>query len=195
MNYDLCYAKVMKHEGGYANNSLDYGGETYCGISRRFFPHWQGWGYIDHLIDTYGEIKHNTIIPELAPTVKKFYRKQFWNNIQADHFADQSLACTVFDTAVNCGIAAAGRFLQKALNACNNRQKIYPDLIVDGAIGNKTIAALNSAVKANRAHIVHNAFTCLRGCYYLDIMQNDESQEAWAFAWLNRLWISETKIN
>jgi lysozyme family protein len=193
MNFEKCYAQVMKHEGGYANNSLDRGGETYCGISRRFFPFWQGWQYIDHLTD-YGEIEHNTIIPELAVSVKKFYRKHFWNKIHADDFADQALACTVFDTAVNCGIAAAGKFLQKALNACNNRQKYYPDLTVDGDIGIKTIAALKEAVKKNRAHIVHNAFICLRGCYYLDIMKNDESQEAWAYAWLNRLWISETKI-
>lgn len=34
---------ILKKEGRYSNNPSDQGGETYCGISRKFHPGWVGW--------------------------------------------------------------------------------------------------------------------------------------------------------
>ena len=38
---------IYKSEGGYANMEGDSGGETYKGISRKWFPKWEGLKIID----------------------------------------------------------------------------------------------------------------------------------------------------
>ena len=48
--YDILYT----HEGDYANDPDDYGGETYKGVSRRYQTTWKGWTIIDEL-----KRKHN----------------------------------------------------------------------------------------------------------------------------------------
>ena len=40
-------AAILKEEGRYNNNPSDQGGETYCGISRKFQPGWIGWPRVD----------------------------------------------------------------------------------------------------------------------------------------------------
>ena len=42
MSFDRAFVTTMQSEGGYVNNPKDPGGETYMGISRNNYPHWQG---------------------------------------------------------------------------------------------------------------------------------------------------------
>lgn len=37
-DFDKAHLEVMGNEGGYANNPVDAGGETYKGIARKFWP-------------------------------------------------------------------------------------------------------------------------------------------------------------
>ncbi len=46
-DFDIAYRLTMKHEGGYANNKADRGGETYRGIARKFWSGWIGWPLVD----------------------------------------------------------------------------------------------------------------------------------------------------
>jgi len=46
-NYLIAIIKVLKSEGGHANDPDDGGGETYRGIARKFWPQWAGWKIID----------------------------------------------------------------------------------------------------------------------------------------------------
>ena len=41
--FEQAYAPLRGFEGGWCNDVGDAGGETYGGIARNFFPHWQGW--------------------------------------------------------------------------------------------------------------------------------------------------------
>lgn len=190
--FAAAFTKVMEHEGGYANNPDDTGGETYCGISRRFHPEWGGWLHIDSIKTKNGEIKNNTKFPILNNYVRDFYEINYWDKMKCSHITDPRLAIDVFDTAVNCGTGAAGKFLQRALNVLNNRAKYWGDLKVDGAVGAKSIQALERANFMSKAALVHTAFTVIRGAFYIDIMERRESQEQFAVTWLNRLWIKVT---
>ena len=42
-NFTQAYNLTSAHEGGYVNDALDRGGETYRGISRVYHSSWNGW--------------------------------------------------------------------------------------------------------------------------------------------------------
>lgn len=46
-DFKTAYDITSGLEGGYVNDTNDLGQETYKGISRRFWPHWDGWQHID----------------------------------------------------------------------------------------------------------------------------------------------------
>ncbi len=193
ISFEEAYDAVMKHEGGYANNPDDTGGETYCGISRRFHPEWPGWKYIDNVKENWiKKIKSNTKFKGLSKDVKAFYKINYWDKINCDLINDVKLVTYMFDAAVNCGTIAAGKFLQRTLNVLNNRQRSWKDIKVDGFIGAQTIRMLRTAYLGGKASLIHTAFTIMRGAYYIDIMERRESQEQFAVAWLSRLWIKIT---
>ena len=47
--FEPAFKLLILHEGGYANNKNDIGGETYRGIARNYWPKWVGWKLIDHI--------------------------------------------------------------------------------------------------------------------------------------------------
>ena len=110
--------KVLKHEGGYVNDSIDPGGETNFGISKRSYP----------TID----IKNLTL-----DNAKHIYYTDYWLQGGYNRIDAKLLACKVFDAAVNMGIHRANKLLQQA---CNN---LNEGLIVDGIIGKNTINVVN----------------------------------------------------
>jgi len=178
----------MGAEGGYANNPADKGKETYCGISRRFHPTWSGWNVIDDK-KLLNPIKNNTIFSELADLVEKFYFYNYWRAIGGDSITDRDLAQEMFDTAVNMGVQTAVKFLQRTLNILNNKQGYWPDLVVDGAIGPKTIKCLDTANIMSKSTLVNTTFTVIRGSRYIEILEKHPDQEVFAVSWLSRLWV------
>ena len=111
--------KILKvKEGGYVNDSDDSGGETYCGISRRYNLDWEGWKTIDIYKRTYRGTSLNKKLnsdPLLQDLVRKLYKDKYWDIFELDDIPSQRLAYQMFDTCVNCGSAAAIRFAQAAL--------------------------------------------------------------------------------
>lgn len=101
-------ALVLKHEKGYVNHPNDPGGETNWGVSKRSYPA--------------EDIKNMT--PARATEI---YYRDFWLpsgcNVLPKHLQNIHL-----DTAVNCGIPAAVRILQRAAET----------ITVDGRFGEKT---------------------------------------------------------
>jgi lysozyme family protein len=90
-NFEKSVEFVLKHEGGYVNNSADPGGETKYGISRRAFPD--------------EDIKNLTV-----DRAKEIYQKHFWEPLGCEELSTQ-LALVHFDTAVNCGKSRAAEFM------------------------------------------------------------------------------------
>lgn len=140
MSFEKAFASTMQSEGGYANNPKDKGGETYMGIARKHHPEWQGWPIVDACL-RHGEPL--TLADGLADLVREFYRAEFWRPLQC-HLIDpvsEAVAEELFEASVNCGPGNGVKFLQRALNALNSHERLYPDLIEDGAMGPKTLRA------------------------------------------------------
>lgn len=105
-NFKISIPKVLKYEGGYVNDPNDNGGETYKGISRKFWSKWEGWV----IIDKYKKSKVN--FPKvldgdtkLQDLILTFYKTNFWDKIGGDKINSQSIADLMFDGAINEGIS------------------------------------------------------------------------------------------
>lgn len=131
------YVPLLLHvEGGYQNmagdpgnyNSLGQRVGTNKGISARAYESWI------KRPPTIADMK--AITEEIALVI---YRTWYWNALKADFINDQNVANIIVDHAVNAGPVPAGKLLQRALN-----EEFGKGLVVDGAVGNKTLAAVNS---------------------------------------------------
>lgn len=171
-------SEVIEREGGdkFTNRAADRGGPTRYGVTqdtaRRF-------GYtgdmaalpFDVAFNVYGEI---------------------WNQCRCDDIASFStdLAVYVFDFAVNSGEGRAGNRLQRLLNVLNNRGKLYPDITVDGDIGNQTIQSLTAFAKVRGEaglKMLAEAFNALRIGLCFDLAEKQDSQEENVTGWFNRI--------
>ena len=111
-NFRRCFEPILKTEAGY---TIDSGGETWRGVSRKFFPHWDGWGLVDNAKKHPGWLAENytrcTQILEkvdfLEDKVLAFYKKEFWDKVGGDSISDNSVAVMLADAAVNEGIVPA----------------------------------------------------------------------------------------
>lgn len=107
------YLKViLKHEGGYVNNSLDPGGETKYGICKRSYPNL--------------DIKNITI-----EQASKIYYTDYWIKLNLENIENEDLKLQVFDMAVNAGIKPAIKLLQSILG-----------VTLDGIIGPRSEARI-----------------------------------------------------
>lgn len=113
MNFDEAFERLRGHEGGYVNNPADPGGETKFGISKRAYP--------------MEDIKNLTI-----ERAKALYLRDYWGPSGCDGVPD-GIKFDLFDMAVNSGVRAAVKALQKA---CGETE--------DGILGALTLQAVQS---------------------------------------------------
>ena len=118
--------RVLRNEGLYSNNKKDSGNETYMGISRKYFPKWNGWKVLDSLSDK--NIK-NELLVESAII---FYTENFYNPMKIDGINSDEVKYQILDTAVNMGKVTTIKMLQ-----------IVVGVTADGIIGNQTLNAVN----------------------------------------------------
>lgn len=184
-DFNQAYVRTMGNEGGYANNPKDRGGETYKGISRKNWPTWAGWRYVDgckgQLVNmpTYGTSAYfewarhlNKCLEDinaLQAMVANFYRDNFWKRL--GEITDQRIAEECFDKAVNCG-AVAYKWLQRAAGVAD-----------DGVIGPLTISTINALEPAS----LLKDFNTLAERHYNNIIASDPSQGAFKKSWFSRL--------
>lgn len=174
-NFELAFEKTSAHEGGYANNPRDRGGETYRGIARNFWPGWKGWQEVDAL-KAAGKTGSAIKSKKLDSLVVDFYTDNFWRPCGCDKMDGQALASEVFDTAVNMGVKISVRMLQEALVILGE------NVAIDGAIGPKTLAAANQV----NQEILVRILNLLQGSRYLDIVRRDPTQRVFLLGWLRR---------
>ncbi len=168
--FKQAFAKTIGYEGGYSFSPADRGGETYKGISRKFFPSWEGWKLIDIYKTKYSGRELNEMMGKndgLQKLVEAFYLENFWIPMNLDSF-NEAIASELFDTSVNQGKWKAASYLQNALNKLNRNAKDYPDLIIDGRIGRATIHAYNAYMATQRF-----------------ASRNIEKLISWLLKWLN----------
>ena len=187
-DFDAAFDKVIVgHEGGYVNDKNDFGGETYCGISRRYHPSWSGWVIID-------KYKKDPHFPDilyidiyLNNEVRQFYKEYYWDVNLLDEITSQDIADELFDIGVNMGIRRATKFLQEAINYLNKCGTICNDLSVDGIMGPNTLKALSKIILYRGVVYVFKVLNILQGCHYCDEMKKNPSQEKYAYGWFDRV--------
>ncbi len=174
--------KIREYEGDtYVNDPRDYGGETKCGISKRFHP--------DVDIRT---LTWEDPAPAGMRSALPIYRDEYWNKISGDQIADQSIAESMMDIAVNISWKEAVRWAQHAFNEL--LRSVDPDttddLLEDGLAGPKTIAAINGY---KRPWEIQKMLEGFQFGHYMRRIQEDESQRAFLRSWLARIQMRQGK--
>lgn len=128
----IAYKKTSISEGDYSNHPDDTGGETWKGVARKKNPQWDGF----KIIDAYrshkkfpGILKN---IPELESKVQQLYKTEYWDKIRGDEIKDQTIADSLYDSAVNMGPKPAIKLAQRAIGADET-----------GVMDDKTIKLIN----------------------------------------------------
>ncbi len=167
---------IIKAEGGYSDNRNDLGGKTMYGITESVA---RASGYSGDMRD----------LP--LDTAKKIYFQQYVAAPGFDRVMKLSpvIAAELVDTGVNMGPSTAGKFLQRSLNAFNNNGSLWPDVVVDGGIGDKSISALESYLKAKASQggervllFTLNSLQCVR---YIELSEARKENESFAYGWIH----------
>jgi len=172
--FEIAFAKTVGHEGDYSNHPRDRGGKTRFGITETVA---RAYGYTGEMSELPFEF------------AKYVYRTGWWDLLRLGEVASSSLeiACEIFDTAVNCGQATAGKFFQRALNVFNRNQKDYPDIVADGLVGAVTIHTLRAYLTTRAKDgetVMYRMLNSFQGAYYAGIVERDPEQESFIFGWL-----------
>ncbi|SMF92339.1 Predicted Peptidoglycan domain-containing protein [Azospirillum oryzae] len=168
---------ILRREGWprYTDRSSDRGGPTKGGITLATLAAWR---------------KRPVIAADVAALdeaeVRTIYRARYIEEPGFAGITDDALRALIIDSGVNHGTARAGTWLQDAVNDLAGR----PVLKVDGAVGPKTLAAVNSG---DAAGLWRSVFV-QRMRFYGQIITGDarkrgrtEDDALNAAGWLNRL--------
>ncbi|HEU4967353.1 glycoside hydrolase family 108 protein [Sphingomonas sp.] len=179
MDVDGLIDALIEREGGYVNNSADKGGPTCFGITEAVA---RANGYRGAM---------RQLPREEAAAI---YRRLYWLRPRLDEVAERSpqVAAELFDTGVNMGPAVAATFLQRALTALNRNGADYPDLVPDGRIGPRTLAALDTFLdirgRSSGQRVLLRAIEALQGERYLRLAERRPANESFLYGWLaNRI--------
>lgn len=173
--FEKAWKETHRSEGGYVDDPSDSGGATNHGITERVA---RKFGYTGHMKDLPKSKAH-----EIA-------KKAYWDVLKLDDVATLStpIALEMFDTGFNAGTSRAGKFLQRALSALNRLQKDYPDVVVDGAVGNKTISALKAFLNKRGTAgetVMLRTLNGLQLAFYVELVERREKDERFLFGWIS----------
>ena len=193
-DFEQAYKITLSHEGGYSNDPNDNGGETIFGIARKKQPNWKGWVLVDSKKGS-GFPQNALTDPTIISATKEFYKKEFWDINRLGEI-DQLIASELFDTGVNQGTGTAAKYLQEALNLLNNNGSHFPDIVIDGGIGDGTMRTYTSYIntyitfksrtKEKNINILLKAINGLQFYKYREIAKNNPTQEQYFYGWVSR---------
>jgi lysozyme family protein len=161
MSYAKALRFVLQWEGGYVNDPADPGGATNCGITQAVYDAWRA----------SAKQPKQPVRQITAGEVEAIYRAKYWDACRCGELPEP-VDLAVFDSAVNCGVSRACKWLQEAAG-----------VLVDGEIGPKTIAA----VKAADATVIAGRVAALRDAHYARIVKANPRLAKFSKGWGNRL--------
>ena len=113
-DFEKAFDVIIGVEGRYSNDANDPGGETMYGISKKAYP-----------LEDIGALT--------KARAKELYKRDYWDKVKGDQLP-HPLCLFAFDAAVNQGVDAAIKMLQKSLGVPQ-----------DGIIGGATLAKAEKA--------------------------------------------------
>lgn len=184
--YLAAFDRVVGLEGGYVNDPADRGGATKYGVSLRFLVG-EGTidanrdGFADYDLDMDGDIDAADIRALTPGHARALYQRCFWDRLGCDTVAPP-LGEAMFDQAVNGGLTAAKKLLQRALN-----RTLGAALVDDGDLGPATRAALAKAwARPDGVRLLLAAYRVVTADRYRAIVAADPSQARFLKGWLRR---------
>ena len=183
-------------EGGHADDPLDRGGETNFGISLRFLAaegafDEDGDGKADFDLDFDGDIDGADIRALSVGDAKFLYNRCFWQSLGADALP-KPLGEMLFDQAVNGGLHAAKKLLQRAINQSMwaiAKTAGSPVLLkIDGTLGDQTRKQLLRVLQypALGMPALISAYRDAARDHYRAIVRRWPSQQRFLRGWLAR---------
>lgn len=174
MTKDNIFDAILGKEGGYVDHPNDKGGPTNWGITQVTA---RAHGYA-------GDMRNLTREQALS-----ILEADYWYGPRFDQVATVSsvIAEELCDTGVNMGPSVPVKWLQRWLNAFNNQQKLYPDLVADGQIGPRSISALKSYLAArgkDGEEVMLRALNCSQGQRYLELAEGRPANESFVYGWV-----------
>lgn len=161
MSYSGSLKFTLQWEGGYVNDPADPGGATNCGITQSVYDAWRA----------SNKQAKQPVRQATAGEVEAIYRARYWDACRCGDLPEP-VDMIVFDTAVNCGVSRACKWLQEAAG-----------VTADGDIGPKTIVA----VKAANAAELATRIAALRAAHYDKCVRDNPKLVKFAKGWANRL--------
>lgn len=190
--YMVAVSKLLGVEGGFVDDRADRGGATKYGISLRFL---KAEGSIDHNhdglkdfdLDMDGDIDGADVRNLTMSGAVGLYHRCFWEAENCEALPEP-IGEMLFDQAVNGGLLAAKKLLQRAVNACAVHIHGVARLKVDGGIGAKTLAAMAAVIDHPGIGIdgLAEAYREQARSRYRAIALADRSQRKFLKGWLNR---------
>ena len=172
---------VIGKEGRYSNNPNDAGGETMWGI-------------------TVAVARRNGYKGEMRDMPRTDAEYIYMHEYVISPKFDQVLALSpsvaeeLIDTGVNAGVGTASKMLQRCLNTLNlshTAKPLYPNLVVDGGVGNATLGALRVYLEHRKSQgelVLLRMLNALQGAHYVEITERRERNEEFIYGWfLNRV--------
>ncbi|QPT08604.1 glycoside hydrolase family 108 protein [Sphingomonas paucimobilis] len=194
--YARAYKRVHDIEGGFVNDPKDRGGATKYGVSLRFLVHEgqidiDGDGIADFDLDMDGDIDIDDIRALTPADARYLFHRCFWWPLKCDTWA-APIGEALFDQAVNGGLVAAAKMLQRSINSILVKRKGYnpiPDLLtVDGDLGDKTRSAFDSVLRLPGEGIASliQSYRAVAADRYQAIVRRDPTQKRFLTGWLSR---------
>lgn len=168
--------RIIKHtvavEGGYVNDPNDSGGATKHGVTERKA---RQYGYTGDMRDLPVDFAYAIAAHE------------FWYGAKMDKVAEISweVAEEMFDTGYNAGPGGAWKIAQRMLNLMNRQGADWADVVVDGAPGPKTFAALQAAVKRRGPLHVFKCFNAGQCAFYIELAERRPKDQNFFNGWIS----------
>lgn len=159
--FPAAWAYILQWEGStYTNNPADPGGPTRWGVTLATLAAYR---------------KRPTAASDVqnltADEAQAVYRLNYWTPLGCAQMASPGVAIAIFGLAVNIGCGAAAKMAQAAVGA-----------VADGAVGPKSMAAINAADPEELLEAVSIAAQR----YYRAIVDRRPDQAVFEKGWLNR---------
>lgn len=188
-NFKKSFKIVMGHEGVYSNDKFDAGKETFYGISRVYYPDWNGWKIVDKL-KTKGyfskkSTKNINISNEvgLLDEVRDFYYQVYWLGMKCDKMTNK-LAFELFEQSINLGHERTIIHLQKVLNSLNHNNILGENVKTTGIFGNITEKMTIKALSNGLEDALVNGLNALQGVHYINVTKTNENKKRYVNGWL-----------
>lgn len=196
---DLITWIIETQEGGfvYTDRPSDLGGPTFAGVSFHWFYKWlcktkgdEEFYSREDSLEWFRELAQ-TKHAEFLDLIYEFYHDEFIVKLQL-HRIHTHLHEPLFSCAINIDPRDCIKLLQKTLNSLTT---IYDNLIIDGIMGDKTVAKLQSYIEITsdtqfqkeQCRRLTNAFCHLWMLHYANLVKQAPKQVSNINGWTNRV--------